>query len=125
MLMAGDTLLEMKNRGNTEKESCMDEERASQPCKKLSHSIEEILSRPICVRKDKRVHRDWSVIKENTRISNQLSHTGMFFHHSFFFLKLLPRGVATSLLYDCKIYIYILPLILELSLYQQKLHKSD
>lgn len=79
----GDTLLEMKTRGNTEEESCMDEERASQPRKKLSHSIEEILSRPICVRKEKRFHRDWSVIKENTGISNQLSQTGMFFHYSF------------------------------------------
>ncbi|KAF1387295.1 hypothetical protein PFLUV_G00103910 [Perca fluviatilis] len=45
----------------------------SQPRKKLSHSIEEILRRPTCVRKEKRVHRDCSVIKENTRTSNQLS----------------------------------------------------
>ncbi|KAA8590464.1 intestine-specific homeobox [Etheostoma spectabile] len=45
----------------------------SQPHKKLSHSIEEILRRPTCVRKEKRVHRDWSVIKENTRTTNQLS----------------------------------------------------
>ncbi|XP_031141257.2 homeobox protein ceh-9-like [Sander lucioperca] len=45
----------------------------SQPRKKLSHSIEEILRRPTCVRKEKIVHRDWSVIKENTRTFNQLS----------------------------------------------------
>lgn len=89
--MAGDKLLEMWNRGDTEKESCVDQERESLPCKKLSHSIEEILRRPTCVRKEKRVHRNWSVIKENTRISNQLSCAGMFFYYSF-----SPRGVATS-----------------------------
>lgn len=71
--VVGNKLLEMCNRGNTEKESCMDEERECQPQKKLSHSIEEILRRPTCLRKEKRVHRNWSVIKENTRISNQLS----------------------------------------------------
>lgn len=75
----GRQLLGMWNRGNTEKESCMDEERESQPRKKLSHSIEEILRRPTCVRKEKIVHRNWSVIKENTRISNQLTCAGMFF----------------------------------------------
>nr|XP_046251435.1 intestine-specific homeobox-like isoform X2 [Scatophagus argus] len=63
----------MWNTGNTEKESGMDEERESQPSKQLSHSIEEILRRPACVRKDKRVHCNWSFIKENTRISNQPS----------------------------------------------------
>lgn len=71
--MTGNELLEMWNRGNTEEESCVDEERESQPRNKLSHSIEEILRRPTCVRREKRVHRNWSVIKENTRISNQLS----------------------------------------------------
>ncbi|XP_051238719.1 intestine-specific homeobox-like isoform X2 [Dicentrarchus labrax] len=75
VLMAGGKLLEMWNKGDTEKESCIDEERESQPRKKLSHSIEEILRRPTCVRKEKRVHRNWSVIKENTRISNQFSST--------------------------------------------------
>lgn len=77
--MAGVKLLEMWNRGNTEKKSCMDEERESQPCKKLSHSIEEILREPTYVRKERSFHREWSVIKENTRISDQLSSTGMFF----------------------------------------------
>lgn len=71
--MAGDKLLGMWNRGDTEKESCVDQEMQSQPRKKLSHSIEEILRRPTCVRKEKRLHRNWSVIKENNRISNQLS----------------------------------------------------
>lgn len=78
VLMAGDKLLDMQNRGNTEQESCMDEERDSKPGKKLSHSIEEILRRPTCVRREKGVHRNWSVIKENTRISHQLSCAGMF-----------------------------------------------
>ncbi|XP_070687480.1 intestine-specific homeobox-like isoform X2 [Pempheris klunzingeri] len=73
VLMAGDKLLEMWKRGETEKESCVDQEMESQPHKKLSHSIEEILRRPTCVRREKRVHRNWSVIKENTRISDQLS----------------------------------------------------
>lgn len=105
--MAGDKLLGMWNRGNTEKESCMDEERESQPRKKLSHSIEEILRRPTCVRKEKTAHRNWSVIKENTRTSNQLTCAGMFFHYSL--LKTLPRGVATSLsLKYITIYQYIL-----------------
>ncbi|XP_044049681.1 homeobox protein aristaless-like 4 [Siniperca chuatsi] len=71
--MVGDKLLEMWNRGDTEKKSCMDQERESQPRNKLAHSIEEILRRPTCVRKQKRLHHNWSVIKENTRISNQLS----------------------------------------------------
>ncbi|XP_044213697.1 intestine-specific homeobox-like [Thunnus albacares] len=71
VMMAGDKLLDMWNRGDTEKDSCMDRERESLPRKKLSHSIEEILGKPTCVRRDKRVHRNWSVIKENTRISNQ------------------------------------------------------
>ncbi|XP_038562313.1 intestine-specific homeobox-like isoform X1 [Micropterus salmoides] len=71
--MTEDTLLEMWNRGDSEKESCVDQERESQARKKLSHSIEEILRRPTCVRKDKIAQRNWSVIKENTRISNQLS----------------------------------------------------
>ncbi|XP_056243141.1 intestine-specific homeobox-like [Seriola aureovittata] len=65
----------MWNRGDTERESCLDQERETQPCKKLSHSIEEILRRPTCVRKEKRVHRNWSVIKENTREPNQHSCT--------------------------------------------------
>ncbi|XP_054475507.1 intestine-specific homeobox [Anoplopoma fimbria] len=73
--MAGDKLQEIWNRGDAEKESRMDLEMESQPRKKLSHSIEEILRMPTCFRKEKEVHRDWSVIKENTRISNQLSET--------------------------------------------------
>ncbi|KAK5867766.1 hypothetical protein PBY51_012230 [Eleginops maclovinus] len=45
----------------------------SQPRKKLSHSIEDILRGPTCARKEKKTHCDWSVIKENTRISKQIS----------------------------------------------------
>lgn len=78
VLMAGDKLLEMWNRGDTGKEPCVDQEGESQPRKKLSHSIEEILRKPMCVRKEKRAHRNWSVIKENTRISDKLSSAGMF-----------------------------------------------
>lgn len=57
----------------------MDEERESQPRKNLSHSIEEILRRPACVRKEKTVQRNWSVIKETTRLFNQPSCVGKFF----------------------------------------------
>ncbi|XP_042352011.1 ALX homeobox protein 1 [Plectropomus leopardus] len=76
VLMVGEKLLEMWNRGDTEKESCEDQDMESQPGKKLTHSIEEILRRPTCVRKEKRIHRNWSVIKENSKISNQLSCAG-------------------------------------------------
>ncbi|CAJ1057160.1 retina and anterior neural fold homeobox protein 2 [Xyrichtys novacula] len=72
-MMAGDKQPEMWNKGKDE--FCPDQEKEPQPSKKLSHSIEEILRRPTCVRKERRVHRTWSVIKENTRISNQLSPT--------------------------------------------------
>lgn len=51
----------------------MVEERESQQHKKLAHSIEEILRRPTCVKRETRVLRNWSVIKENTRTS-----TGIF-----------------------------------------------
>ncbi|XP_077425094.1 ALX homeobox protein 1 [Vanacampus margaritifer] len=63
-------MLELWNRDDTEKES------DRQPCKKLAHSIEEILRKPICTREEGKVHRSWSVIKENTRKSNQLVGTG-------------------------------------------------
>ncbi|KAG8012461.1 Homeobox protein aristaless-like 4 [Nibea albiflora] len=65
--MTGDKLLERWNRGNTEEDSCMDEERESPPHKKLAHSIEEILRRPTCVRKEKRVHRQRK--KRQTRVT--------------------------------------------------------
>lgn len=77
MLMAGDTLLDMGDRGDGEKESRADLEVESQPHKRLSHSIEEILRRPTYVGKGERVYRDWSVITENTRRSNQLTRAGM------------------------------------------------
>nr|XP_020458654.1 intestine-specific homeobox-like [Monopterus albus] len=69
--MAGAKLVEMWNRGDTGKDSCMDQERESQSSKKLSHSIEEILRRPTCARREKKVHHNRSVIKENTGVSNE------------------------------------------------------
>lgn len=90
VMMAGDKLVDMWNRGDTEKDSCVDRERESLPRKKLSHSIEEILRRPTCVRKEKRVHRNWSVIEENTRKSNQHLCAGMYvltFQRDFIFIK--------------------------------------
>ncbi|GLD60695.1 intestine-specific homeobox-like protein [Lates japonicus] len=65
----------MWNGKDAEKDFCVDQERESHPCKKLSHSIEEILRRPTFVRIERRVHRNWSVIKDNTRESNQHSCT--------------------------------------------------
>ncbi|XP_041651140.1 intestine-specific homeobox-like [Cheilinus undulatus] len=65
--------VEMWNKG--EREFCKDQERESKPSKMLSHSIEEILRRPARIGKERRVHRTWSVIKENTRISAQISCT--------------------------------------------------
>ncbi|XP_075905330.1 homeobox protein aristaless-like 4 [Nelusetta ayraudi] len=59
-------MLKKWNKGNTEKGVCMDENKESQPCKRLSHSIEEILSRPA-------VQRSWSVIKESSRLPQLLS----------------------------------------------------
>lgn len=62
----------MWSRGNPEEESSMIEERESQQHSKLAHSIEEILRRPTCAKKD-RVFHNWSVIQDNTRTS-----TGIF-----------------------------------------------
>ncbi|KAK2841978.1 hypothetical protein Q5P01_012178 [Channa striata] len=59
--MAGDKSLKM----------CSGGEKDSQSRKKLSHSIEEILQRPTWVRREKLVHRNWSVIQENATSSNQ------------------------------------------------------
>lgn len=83
-LMAGGELLEAWKRGNTEKESCVEKDRESQPHKKLTHSIEEILRRPTCVKSDTGAHRNWSVITENTRIWNQLSRGGTCFFYNVF-----------------------------------------
>ncbi|XP_050929298.1 intestine-specific homeobox [Lates calcarifer] len=47
----------MWNGEDAEKDFCVDQERESHPCKKLSHSIEEILRRPTCVRIERRVHQ--------------------------------------------------------------------
>lgn len=71
--MAGEKLLETWSRENTVTETCTDEHRELQPLKKLSHSIDEILKRPVCTRKDKRSHRKITVIMETSRTSNQFS----------------------------------------------------
>lgn len=82
-------LLEMWSRGNPEEESSMVEEREPQQHKKLAHSIEEILRRPTCVKKETKVFRNWSVIKENTRTSS-----GIFL--AFFFLALVCKKEITA-----------------------------
>lgn len=79
--MEENRLLKVWNTGDMEKEPCMDEDRESQPCKKLSHSIDEILKRPVCIRAERTVHRSWSVIKD-TRTSTQLSSSGTFLNIS-------------------------------------------
>ncbi|XP_054881361.1 retina and anterior neural fold homeobox protein 2 [Poeciliopsis prolifica] len=73
LLVMGDKLLDMWTKGEQEKHFCVDQERESRQHKHISHSIEEILRRPI--RKEERVYRSWSVIKENTEVHNQLSYT--------------------------------------------------
>ncbi|XP_028264241.1 intestine-specific homeobox isoform X2 [Parambassis ranga] len=70
-LMAADKLLEMWTREDTEKE--IDQESEPETHNRISHSIEDILRRPTCV--EKRVHRNWSVIKENNTVSSQHSCT--------------------------------------------------
>ncbi|KAM9753254.1 uncharacterized protein ACNS7B_006596 [Menidia menidia] len=75
VLMAGDKVLVMWTRGDTENKSFTDQERETQPHKKISHSIEEILRRPTCVRRAGAAHRSWSVIKENHQVPRQLSGT--------------------------------------------------
>ncbi|XP_077453618.1 retinal homeobox protein Rax [Stigmatopora argus] len=61
------TLLEMLEMWN-DREKGYDQK----SCQKLSHSIEEILRKPTCIREVSMANREWSVIKENTRISSQL-----------------------------------------------------
>ncbi|XP_041853320.1 intestine-specific homeobox isoform X2 [Melanotaenia boesemani] len=73
VLMAGEKLLELWARRDREKDTCEDQERGTQQHKKISHSIEEILRRPTCVRKEGSGHRNWSVIKENTQVPNSHS----------------------------------------------------
>ncbi|XP_047207536.1 ALX homeobox protein 1-like [Girardinichthys multiradiatus] len=75
LLMMGDKLLDMWTREDRGKQFRMDEERETLKHKNISHSIEEILRRPTCIRKDERVYRDWSVIKENAQVHNQPSCT--------------------------------------------------
>ncbi|XP_011474800.1 intestine-specific homeobox-like isoform X2 [Oryzias latipes] len=71
--MAGEKLLEMWSRRETDKRTKGNE--GTQTQKRISHSIEEILRRPTCSRKETGVYRHWSVIKENNR-PNQHSCTG-------------------------------------------------
>lgn len=78
LLMMGDKLLGKWTRDDREKQSCVDEERETQQRKNISHSIEEILRRPI--RKEERVYRNWSVIKANNEAYNQKSCTGKVFN---------------------------------------------
>ncbi|XP_043980457.1 intestine-specific homeobox-like [Gambusia affinis] len=73
LLVMGDKLLDMWTKGEREKQFCVDEEKESRQHKHISHSIEEILRRPF--RKEGRVYRSCSVIKENTEVHNQLSYT--------------------------------------------------
>lgn len=73
LLMVGDKLLDEWTRNDREKQSCVDQQRETQQRKNISHSIEEILRRPI--RKEEQVYRNWSVIKANTEAHNQNSCT--------------------------------------------------
>ncbi|KAL4006059.1 hypothetical protein ACER0C_005772 [Sarotherodon galilaeus] len=71
-LTVGDKMMEIWKRGDAKKElSQIDKGVESQPRKKIPHSIEEILKRPSCVRKENEVHRNWSVIRENSQVYNQ------------------------------------------------------
>lgn len=58
------------------RESCMDQERETQPLKKISHSIEEILRKPSFVRNEGNVFRNWSVIKETSQVNKKSSCSG-------------------------------------------------
>ncbi|CAN9498738.1 unnamed protein product [Ophioblennius macclurei] len=74
--MAGDKLPRMQTTEDTEKEFSMEADRESQPQNRISHSIEEILRRPTCVRRESGINRCCSVIKENSQTSNHHSCTG-------------------------------------------------
>lgn len=76
--MITDGLLEMWTREEMDKEPHMDQEKETQANKKISHSIDEILTKPTCVRREARVLRNWSVIKENNQVSNLHLYTGKF-----------------------------------------------
>lgn len=70
--MVGVKLMNMWTREET-RESCMDQERETQPLKKISHSIEEILRKPAFIRNEGNVFRNWSVIKETSQVNNKSS----------------------------------------------------
>lgn len=118
-------MLRQWNKGNTEKGVCMDENKESQPCKRLSHSIEEILRRPT-------VQRSWSVIRENSRLPQPLSCAGTL--HSFlscwkkksreFSKKKWPPHFHSCVTVDVKNATFLIhPHALVLFL--QKMHKSN
>lgn len=71
-------LLEIWNRSNAEEESIMVEEKESQQNQKLAHSIEEILRRPTCVKKETRILPNFALIKENTRTSTGIVFLALF-----------------------------------------------
>lgn len=83
------------NRSNSEEESIMVEERESQQHTKLAHSIEEILRRPACVKRETRLLRNWSVIKENTRTS-----TGIFLLYLLFSVYMSLERDSKKLYFD-------------------------
>lgn len=64
--------METRTREDKLKEQCKDQQKAAQP-RKLPHSIEEILRRPTCTRKNYIIHHKLSVIVENCGTSKQLS----------------------------------------------------
>ncbi|XP_029952808.1 intestine-specific homeobox [Salarias fasciatus] len=66
----------LRNAEDIEKEFSVDVERESQPPVRISHSIEEILRRPSCVRKESGVHHSRSVIKDNSQLSNHHPRSG-------------------------------------------------
>ncbi|XP_021172388.2 intestine-specific homeobox [Fundulus heteroclitus] len=76
LLMMGDKLLDMWTREDREERFSVDGDREAQQHRNISHSIDEILRRPTRVRKEERVYRDWSVIKENSHVHNQHPCTG-------------------------------------------------
>lgn len=94
-LTVGDKMMEIWKRGDTKKElSQIDKGMESQPRNRIPHSIEEILKRPSCVRKENEVHRNWSVIRENSQVYNQHPCTGMFF-------SLTVKNIGSNIVRTC------------------------
>ncbi|XP_028307283.1 ALX homeobox protein 1-like isoform X2 [Gouania willdenowi] len=72
VLMSADKLVEFWT-GEKAEETNMDQRGEIPVRSKITHSIEEILRRPTCVQKESRTYRNWSVIKENYKVSKQQS----------------------------------------------------